>query len=58
MFQYIQVKIQQIDMKKVHFQRAGYTYIGEVSPEEAKQHMDIGRLKNDDTILCFSHPLK
>ena len=30
---------------------------GELSLEEAKQHMNMSKVANDDIILCFSHPL-
>ncbi len=56
MFQYVAVKITQIDTKRGHFEGAGYIYVGELSPEEGSRHINT-RSKMEETILCFLHPV-
>ena len=40
------------ELKKRHFERSGYTFVEELSPEEAK----LPDLKMHETVLIFSHP--
>jgi hypothetical protein len=54
---YIRVKILDVDIKKQHFERQGYTYVRELSPEDGAKRLSEP-LKRDETVLCFSHPLK
>ncbi len=47
------VKVRDVEEKKLQFTRAGFTFVRELSPEEA----DSPDLKMDETVLVFGHPL-
>jgi len=47
------VNLLDVEIKKRQFERSGYTFVGELSPEEAR----IADLKLHETVLLFSHPL-
>jgi hypothetical protein len=47
------VNILDAEIKKRQFARSGYTFLGELSPEEAK----LPDLRMHETVLVFGHPL-
>ncbi|HTR38140.1 MAG TPA: hypothetical protein VMH80_19660 [Bryobacteraceae bacterium] len=49
----VRVNIVDAEDKKKQFQRAGFSYVRELSPEEAR----LPDLKMHETVLAFSHPL-
>jgi hypothetical protein len=54
--QYIPLKILEVNIKKQELERKGFTYV-ELSPEEGARHLSQP-LKQDETILCISYPVK
>ncbi len=49
----VRVNIVDAEDKKQQFQRAGFSFVRELSPEEAR----LPDLKMHETVLVFSHPL-
>jgi hypothetical protein len=47
------VKIRDVQEKILHFERAGYTFVRELSPEEAGSVS----LDMSETVLVFGHPM-
>jgi hypothetical protein len=47
------VNILDAEIKKRQFAWSGYTFLGELSPEEAK----LSDLRMHETVLAFGHPL-
>jgi hypothetical protein len=48
------INVLDAEIKKRQFERYGYTFVGELSPEEAK----LPDLKMHETVLVFSHPMR
>jgi hypothetical protein len=48
------IKSSDTDKKRKHFESVGYTFVGELSPEEATLPVDG---KMGETVLRFTHPL-
>jgi hypothetical protein len=49
----VPVEIVDVEIKKRQFERAGFTFVRELSLEEAR----LPGLKMHETVLVFSHPV-